>query len=52
MDTKTCKECGRELPIIRFRRIHHGVICGVCIDCTNAKTRDTNASKALKQGGV
>lgn len=52
MDTKTCKECGRELPIIRFRRIRDGVICGVCKDCTNAKMRDTRASKSLKMGGV
>lgn len=50
MDTKTCKECGRELPIIRFRRIRDGVICGVCKDCTNAKMRETKASKCLKMG--
>lgn len=52
MDTKTCKECGRELPIMRFRRIRDGVICGVCKDCTKAKMRETKASKSLKMGGV
>lgn len=50
MDTKTCKECGRELPIIHFRRIRDGVICGICKDCTNAKMRATKASKSLKMG--
>lgn len=50
METKTCKECGRELPITHFRRIRDGVICAICKDCTNAKMRATKASKSLKMG--
>lgn len=37
METKVCKDCGRELPITNFKLSRFGVRVGVCTECANKK---------------
>ena len=46
MDEKrTCKVCGRELPVVDFSKNMRGYT-HVCRECANAKKRDTWAKKS------
>lgn len=38
-ETKTCSQCGRELPIDRFKIGKGGERVSVCCDCIRAKRR-------------
>lgn len=39
MDTKVCKECGRELPLTSFKRNRYGVT-SLCLECYRDKFHD------------
>lgn len=42
METKKCKECGRELPITEFRKTRWGHCSEVCNECVQAYKNDKN----------
>lgn len=46
METKICKECGRELPVEMFKLSRWGERVGVCTECAVKKAR---ANKVKKQ---
>ena len=49
METRICKECGRELTIEgNFKRTQFGTYSKVCNDCVREKLRATKAAKAAK----
>lgn len=50
METKKCKECGRELPITEFRKTRWGHYTEVCKECSRAKYAETRSK--IKLGGV
>ena len=39
METKVCKDCGRELPITSFKLSRYGVRVAVCTECAVKKTQ-------------
>lgn len=45
METKVCKDCGRELPIERFKIGRTGVRVGICTDCVVRKARENKARR-------
>ena len=45
METKKCKECGRELPISEFMMTRWGKRLDKCNKCVNKKKRDTIYSR-------
>lgn len=49
METKKCKECGRELPITEFRKTRWGHYTEVCKECSRAKYAETRSK--IKLGG-
>ena len=51
METKKCKECGRELPITEFMMTRWGHCSGVCNECVQAKRAETRSNKRIG-GGV
>ena len=48
METKICKDCGRELPIERFKKNRYGVPVSVCIDCDTRKRRENKEKKSME----
>ena len=48
METKVCRDCGRELPIERFKRNRYGDRVSVCIDCDTRKRRENKEKKSLE----
>lgn len=48
METKICKDCGRELPIERFKRSKFGQPVSVCLDCDTRKRRENKEKKRLQ----
>lgn len=40
METKICKECGRELNIDKFKNDGHGGVRNICCDCTGKKIEE------------
>lgn len=52
METKTCKECGRELALSEFRLTRGGARCSVCNGCANDKRAQTRYERAQTGGGV
>lgn len=48
METKVCRDCGRELPIERFKRNKFGQPVSVCIDCDTRKRRENKAKKGME----
>ena len=48
METKICKDCGRELPIERFKRSRYGDRVSVCIDCDTRKRRENKEKKRME----
>lgn len=51
METKTCKECGRELALSEFRLTRGGARCSVCNGCANDKRAQTRYERAQTGGG-
>lgn len=45
METKVCKECGRELPVNLFKKTRWGTQVNVCNECTTRKLRKTKEEK-------
>ncbi len=51
METKTCKICGRELPVTQFRVTRDYIRCSVCNDCVKEKRAQTRYNRAQMGGG-
>lgn len=51
METKTCKNCGRELPIGAFRLNRYGTYFATCNECIHEKQMETRYSHT-QMGGV
>lgn len=53
METKTCRECGRELPVSAFRMTRWGTPTNVCRDCIEEKRSqsryDNNQMRGAEQ---
>jgi len=49
METKICKDCGRELPIERFKRNRYGERVSVCLDCDTRKRRENKQKKLMEK---
>lgn len=47
METKVCKECGRELPIEQFSKVRNGIRISTCKECVTA-IRKENKQKKLE----
>lgn len=54
METKICKDCGRELPLSDFRKTRSGALSGNCNECIKEKYAQTRYSHLEKffWGGV
>lgn len=52
METKICKDCGRELPLSDFRKTRSGALSGNCNECIKEKYAQTRYSHLEKLGGV
>lgn len=50
METKTCKKCGRELPVTEFLMTRWGHYSEVCKKCIKDKKDETRSNKRI--GGV
>ena len=51
METKICKDCGRELPLSDFRKTRSRAISGNCNECIKEKYAQTRYSHLEKLGG-
>lgn len=51
METKTCKDCGRELALNEFRLTRGGARCSVCNGCANDKRAQTRYERIQTGGG-
>ena len=47
--TKICRDCGRELPIERFKRNKFGQPVSVCLDCDTRKRRENKQKKLIEK---
>lgn len=47
--TKICRDCGRELPIERFKRNKFGQPVSVCLDCDTRKRRENKEKKLMEK---
>lgn len=50
METKKCKDCGRELPITEFRITRWGNHSEVCNECVRAKRAETRGNNVIGGG--
>jgi ribosome-binding protein aMBF1 (putative translation factor) len=44
METKICKDCGRELPETNFKKTRWGTLANVCNECATRKRMATIAN--------
>ena len=51
METKTCKDCGRELALSEFRLTRGGARCSVCNGRANDKRAQTRYERLQTGGG-
>lgn len=51
METKTCKTCGRDLPVNAFRHTRWGGRISVCAECVKEKSADTRYAHSRQGGG-
>lgn len=49
METKTCKECGRELELSNFKKTRWGGVCSICNQCSVKKSNDTKRRILFKE---
>lgn len=47
METKKCKECGRELPVTEFIMTRWGIYTDVCKGCIKDKKDETRSNKRI-----
>lgn len=47
METKVCKDCGRELPITNFKLSRWGQRVAVCTECTVKKRKANKIKKEI-----
>lgn len=45
METKVCRECGRELPIERFQKVRGGIRIGTCKECMSLIRKENKQKK-------
>lgn len=45
---KTCKDCGRELPISYFKKTRYGDRVSVCTECATRKMRENKEKKRME----
>lgn len=50
MGTKTCKVCGRELPLSAFANNRYGTPVSTCRECVNEKRAQTRFNRAQMGG--
>lgn len=50
METKKCKECGRELPVTEFMMTRWGNYTDVCKGCIKDKKDETRSNKRIGGG--
>lgn len=51
METKTCPDCGRNLPVEKFKKSRWGGYVRLCNDCIAAKQRETREYNHPKPDG-
>ena len=44
-ELKTCSRCGRELPLVNYRKTRWGGYANVCTECTRQSNIETRARK-------
>ena len=49
METKICRDCGRELPIDKFKNNRYGVKVSVCTECATRKLRENKEKKRIEK---
>jgi ribosome-binding protein aMBF1 (putative translation factor) len=49
METKICKDCGRELPIKMFKKTRYGDRVSVCTECATKKMRENKEKKRIEE---
>ena len=49
VETKVCKDCGRELPVDHFVRSAYGCITNLCYDCLRKKKKESSQSTKLEK---
>ena len=47
METKICRDCGREMPIEKFKRNRYGEHVSVCTECATRKMRENKEKKRI-----
>lgn len=53
METKVCKDCGRELPLSAFKKTRWGGYAGTCNECVREKRTQTRYDRVNSvRGGV
>ncbi len=50
METKTCKVCGRELPLTQFANNRYGTPFSTCRECVNEKRAQTRYDRTQVGG--
>jgi ribosome-binding protein aMBF1 (putative translation factor) len=49
MESKICKDCGRELPISYFKKTRYGERVSVCTECATMKMRENKEKKRIME---
>lgn len=49
MESKICKDCGRELPISYFKKTRYGERVSVCTECATMKMRENKEKKRIAE---
>lgn len=49
METRVCKDCGRELPIENFKKTRYGDRVYVCTECAVKKLRENKEKKRTEK---
>nr|WP_304651455.1 hypothetical protein [Bacteroides acidifaciens] len=51
METKTCKVCGRDLPLTQFANNRYGTPFSTCRECVNEKRAQSRYERSQIGGG-
>lgn len=52
METKTCKVCGRELPLTDYRKVKGGGYGSTCKECFLEALKEAHYQRKIGGGGV